>query len=289
MARGSDDGDSGKIVLDADNNKKMGGSKREGMLVGKVHEVFLKSGMPPPPKDHRQAYTANVKNWIRHCEHLENGRIQMGYGIKELSENHVILTNGAKHKCDLLISCTGYKLIFPFLERKVLNSVERTVNGKEWLRLHKLTMHPEYPTLCFCGMINTNANEAGVWEMQGRYCLSVLTGNIPMPSHEEMELYCKSREARLNRMQPWYTRFIDYIRYTDELAEEIGCKPFLPELPEEWKTNPPANADVSGNPYLFNLWYGPVTLQHWRLNGHGTWDGAKDFIANVHKITNSKL
>ena len=49
MARGSDDGDSGKIVLDADNNKKMGGSKREGMLVGKVHEVFLKSGMPPPP------------------------------------------------------------------------------------------------------------------------------------------------------------------------------------------------------------------------------------------------
>ena len=39
----------------------------------------------------------------------------------------------------------------------------------------------------FCGMVNTNSNEAGVGEVQARYCLAALTGRIPMPSAAEVE------------------------------------------------------------------------------------------------------
>ena len=39
----------------------------------------------------------------------------------------------------------------------------------------------------------TNANEAGIGEMQSRYCLAVLTGKIPSPSNAEVEEYFSLR------------------------------------------------------------------------------------------------
>merc|ERR550514_957512 len=75
-----------------------------------------------------------------------------------------------------------------------------------------------------------------------------------------------------------------YIQYMDELAEQIGARPNVPQLPDKWAKAPPRDADESGDPVLFNLWYGPATLQHWRLNGRDAWPGAVDFFKQVHKM-----
>ena len=53
----------------------------------------------------------------------------------------------------------------------------------------------------------------------------MLTGRIPMPSAEEMESYMRNHEQRLEQTRPYYARGVSYIKYMDELAEQIGARP----------------------------------------------------------------
>ena len=62
---------------------------------------------------------------------------------------------------------------------------------------------------------------------------------------------------------------VDFVSYCDELAEMIGCKPNLLKL---FVTDP-----------LLSLkcFFGPCTPPHYRLMGHGSWNGAKQAIQNA--------
>lgn len=251
--------------------------------------AFVEAGMPPPPLNPMKANFSICKNWAQHVGYMRSGRIGMGPGVERLEGRVAVLSNGKRVPVDVLICATGYELRYPFLDSEVLAEVERDLGGaadrhKRWLRLYRLAMHPTHQTLCFCGTVGAPSNEAGCGEMQSRYCLALLTGRIPMPSAAEIEENLRKREEMLERTKPYGARGASYIKYMDELAEQIGARPNVPALPEAWAKAPPRDADESGDPVLFNLWYGPTTLQHWRLNGQDAWKGAEQFFKDVHKM-----
>ena len=63
---------------------------------------------------------------------------------------------------------------------------------------------------------------------------------------------------------------VDYIPYSDELAELIGCKPSL------WRL-------LIQDPVLaLRCFFGPCTPPQYRLVGPGAWSGAKKAIEEVH-------
>lgn len=63
---------------------------------------------------------------------------------------------------------------------------------------------------------------------------------------------------------------VSSIAYRDEIAEMIGCKPSF------WKL-------LVTDPFLALLCYfGPCTPSQYRLNGPGTWSGAKNAIKNTY-------
>lgn len=66
---------------------------------------------------------------------------------------------------------------------------------------------------------------------------------------------------------------VDYIQYSDEIANLIGCKPTL------WKL-------LFTDPVLaFHCFAGPCTPPQYRLTGPGIWSGARDAIMNAYYKT----
>ena len=51
-----------------------------------------------------------------------------------------------------------------------------------------------------------------------------------------VEAYMRRHEQRLEQTRPYYARGVSYIKYMDELAEQIGARPDVPPLPEPWRT-----------------------------------------------------
>lgn len=62
---------------------------------------------------------------------------------------------------------------------------------------------------------------------------------------------------------------VNYIQYSDELAEQVGCKPSL------WKL-------LLSDPALaIRCLVGPCTPPQYRLTGPGVWPGAREAIMNA--------
>jgi dimethylaniline monooxygenase (N-oxide forming) len=62
---------------------------------------------------------------------------------------------------------------------------------------------------------------------------------------------------------------VDYIQYSDEIAELVGCKPSL------WRL-------LLSDPVLaFRCFVGPCSPPQYRLTGPGIWPGAREAIMNA--------
>ena len=66
---------------------------------------------------------------------------------------------------------------------------------------------------------------------------------------------------------------VDYIAYSDELAEQIGCKPNL------WKLM------IQDPALAMRCIFGPCTPPQFRLMGPGVWPEAKKAIEQVNQNT----
>merc|ERR1719473_1022203 len=118
-----------------------------------------------------------------------------------------------------------------FLHPSALEPAVGTLSdGRHWLKLMKLCVHPAYRNLVFCGMISTNANEAAIGEMQARWAVAVLTGRAEWPSPTQVDKFVRERGEFLETTKAWYTKFVRYVAYMDDLATAAGVMPELPDV-----------------------------------------------------------
>ena len=165
-----------------------------------VTKVFESHGMPKildqgiNPLHLRVSNLKEKEKWIKY---VKNGQVMFHSSgdILSLENNKVLFEDGScLNEIDVIVACTGYKTgghdTFKYLPKIILDGCcisykvpissndnvdkerERPVTT---LCLHRRTMHPIYPTLCFLAQVQTFGNEAVVGGFQARWAVCMLS------------------------------------------------------------------------------------------------------------------
>ena len=132
-------------------------------------------------------------------------------------------------------------------------------------------------------IVNSLGNESLVGELQARWALAMLSGTAkcPCPSRSRMQDAVAERSAKVRRQTPKFSGFVNYVKYCDELAGDIGCMPSALSLgsllsPSKWRL-------------LWALIFRPVVQAQYRLDGAHAWYGAEKFLTQKLTSTVARL
>ena len=180
--------------------------------------------------------------------------------ISRLEEDRVVFVDGSEFPCDLVVCSTGYRVAFPFLETHAPELAAQAANPRYLFR-HMISL--EYgPSIVFIGFVRPGIGSIPPCaEMQARYFALLISGERQLPPAEEMRRDI-DRHARLDLEQfpedaLRLSALTDYLRFMEEMATVIGCRPPLMRL---FLTEPRVWAKV-----LFS----PISGVQYRLIGPG--------------------
>lgn len=146
--------------------------------------------------------------------------------IAEVTENGVLFTDGSEVECDYIISCTGYKNGFPFLEER-LQAKAKNIRGMAYY------MFPvEEDNIAFIGFTRPGIGSIPpMAEMQARYLALLLSGIKSKPDTHQMMKIVKRQQEKDFRTFPFdaerVTGLTSYLDFLSTLSKEIGCQPRL--------------------------------------------------------------
>lgn len=226
------------------------------------HKAF---GLKPAHRALSAHPTVNDELPIR----ITSGSVIIKPNVKRFTETGIEFEDGSfEDKIDVVVLATGYDIAFPFLYESFAK-----VEGNK-ISLYKHIFYPdmEKPTLAVIGLLQPWGAANPVVEIQCRWVTRVFNGKVKLPDRETMWRAIKRKQASVNKRYVQTQRHTiqeDYIGYMDEVAVEIGVKPNFFRMfwrdPKFWYTN------VMGVhlPYQY------------RLEGPGTWKGAREAIETV--------
>ncbi|KJH46134.1 Flavin-binding monooxygenase-like protein [Dictyocaulus viviparus] len=153
-----------------------------------------------------------------------SGFINIADDIDTFAADKVIMKNGRSFDCDILITCTGYNIGFPYLDRNILKVEHNEVS------LYKFVFSPNNVNLAVVGMIQPIGSILPIAEIQARWIVLVFMKKLSLPSKqamlEDIEVKRKEMKRRYFNSEK-HTIQVDYVKYMDEVATLIGCKPDL--------------------------------------------------------------
>lgn len=194
-----------------------------------------------------------------------SGRVKVKGNVKEFTETAAIFDDDSREDdIDAVVFATGYSFAFPFLEDSV-----KVVENK--ISLYKNVFPPnlEKPTLAIIGLIQPFGAIMPISELQGRWVTQVFKGIKKLPPKSEMMSEIAKVQEELSKRYvdtQRHTIQVDYITTMEDLAELVGVKPNILSL-------------AFTDPKLaLELFFGPCTPMHYRLQGPGKWSGARKAI-----------
>eukprot|EP00736_Rhodelphis_marinus_P011948 Rmarinus@m.12916 len=201
-------------------------------------------------------------------ERISTGQVVMRPNVKEILPRGVAFSDGSKCEADVLVYCTGYRTVLPFLKGvKVILE-----NGE--LDLYKMIIPPGFDTLGMIGLIEPLGATAPVVEMQARWFVRSLKKFFPLPSKVAMAEHAAAARAHKRKMylnNPRHALLTDLPPYMDDLAGDIGCLPSLYEVLRDFP-------NLVG-PYLL----GPTSPTWYRLYGPGKWNKAAAYLDRMSR------
>lgn len=146
-------------------------------------------------------------------------------GFTRFFQHSVELTDGSALDADAVIFCTGYDYAFPFLDGK---SLPLTVENQRVTPLYHHLVHIEHPSLFLVGLCSV-VLPFPHFDVQIRFCLSVLSGDCVLPGRGEMAEwergdYCRrTEELQLAGNKAHYLGSMQW-EYNRNLCELAGLK-----------------------------------------------------------------
>lgn len=204
-------------------------------------------------------------------DHLPNkisaGTVIVKGDVERFEEKGVIFKGEEENvtKIDSVVLATGYKIKYPFLSDKIIN----TTNNKA--DLYKLMFPPQlkHPTLAIIGLIQPFGSLFPIFESQSRWFAQLMNGKVKLPDEATMMEEVKKRRAEIAKRYVGTQRHtvqVDFIEYMDEITQEFGAKPNLRKMAFE-------------DPVLFfHCFFGPCTPYQYRLEGPHAWPEARKTI-----------
>jgi dimethylaniline monooxygenase (N-oxide forming) len=147
----------------------------------------------------------------------------------------VHFTDGTKTDADYVITCSGYRIAFPFLDSRVAGQ-----DPRGW---YKHVFCQEDPSLAFVGFARPIFGSIpGLAELQSRLVAGVFSGRLSLPPREERARVIRHDRRfwshHLRHTSLRIAGLVDHFRYSDQLAALIGCRPnfwrLLWRSPRRW-------------------------------------------------------
>lgn len=144
------------------------------VVVRLVSGTPQRAGLPKP--DHRLFETHPIVNSLL-TYHVQHGDIRPKPEVTRLDGQTVEFSDGSAEAFDVIVYATGYNVVFPFIDQKLLNWHD----GRP--RLYKHVFHPERNDLFVIGMIQPDAGIFGLMDRQAQAValfLSALRDCLPV-------------------------------------------------------------------------------------------------------------
>lgn len=192
---------------------------------------------------------------------LKKGLINVHPNVKCVHPHQIEFEDGSKiQDVDTIIYATGFKSDYSFIDQEAFDWRTDAL----YKRVFPLCL-PK-PTFAFIGNISVVGPFIPVTEMQARWVTMVFQNEVALPSLNIME-----KEVKNTPKGHRGKSFFDYLRYMDDIAGIIGCKPPIGKA---------LFKDVS----LFKeVFFGRCLPAQFRLQGPKPWSGARDFLVNSEK------
>uniref|UniRef100_A0A8C5PR53 Flavin-containing monooxygenase n=2 Tax=Leptobrachium leishanense TaxID=445787 RepID=A0A8C5PR53_9ANUR len=186
--------------------------------------------------------------------------------VTEFTENGVKFDDGTtEDNIDVVIFATGYVITFPFLDESVI----KVEDDKIYLYRNIFPARLEKPTLGVIGLVQPLGPIMAAAEVQARWVTRVFKGLCKYPSLQQiLDDIEKKKEILKKRFGSSSANILqlDYIKYLDEMAIDIGIKPNILGI---FPTDPSL---------ALALLFGPCTPAQYRLVGPGKWPNARKQI-----------
>lgn len=203
-----------------------------------------------------------VKSYFT-LERIKEGKVIPKRGILKFSGDMVYFQDGSAETVDMVIFCTGYRLVLPFLPEGFRYVPEE---------LFKTVFLPNYPNIGFIGLIRPNFGAMPpMAEMQSRLFSAVAGGSLMLPDAKtmgEVAMRDTFNRRKWQRFASDRLRHIhDYPSFLYHMGSITGCTPQL------WK--------YIHRPRLFCALLMNTMPVMFRLQGPHPWDGASVALVTV--------
>uniref|UniRef100_A0A8C5J4T9 Flavin-containing monooxygenase n=1 Tax=Junco hyemalis TaxID=40217 RepID=A0A8C5J4T9_JUNHY len=195
---------------------------------------------------------------------LLSGAVVLKPNVKEFTESSAVFEDGTtEENIDVVLFATGYNFSFPFLEESVRGSIHDNRS------LYNCVFPPqlEQPTLAIIGLIQLTGSIMVGSEMQARWVTGVFAGWNKLPPPSRMMAEVLKMKPAIKRNPPERENLkMSFISYVDKIAACAGVKPSVLRL-------------LLTDPKLgLAIFFGPCSPYQYRLQGRGSWSGARAAI-----------
>ena len=186
------------------------------VLVGNLERF----GLPKP--DHKLMESHPIMN-NRLLHYLGHGDIKAKKDVVSFEGNLVTFEDGSREEIDLVIAATGYRRVFPFLDKQLLDQSEK---NRE-IDLYLEVFSKRYENLFFVGGIEVSSAIFGLLSQQGELIAAYLQaqerGSLSyrkfVLQKKERQLKLKGKNRYINSLR--HERYVDKDYYQSLLTQHI--------------------------------------------------------------------
>jgi dimethylaniline monooxygenase (N-oxide forming) len=183
------------------------------LTVGEVTDY----GLPKPDHKLLEAHPTVSSELLPRVGH---GDIAIKPNIERFAGGRTVrFVDGSEEEIDLVVYCTGYKIVFPFLPTDVFESKENR------MPLYRRVASADRPGLYFIGFVQPLGPVMPISEAQSEWVADLLQGRAALPAQAEMRREIAAHEKAMKK------RFVASKRHTIE----VDFHPYLREIRRERK------------------------------------------------------
>ncbi|MCC5854504.1 MAG: NAD(P)-binding domain-containing protein [Idiomarina sp.] len=171
-------------------------------------------GLPRPTTSvlsHHPTINSEVLDFIRH------GRIVPKPGVSQYVGESVEFVDGSAASYDIIVACTGFRTVFPFLSKELFD-----VEEAEKIPLYLRMMHPEHKQLYFVGLFQPLGCIWPLADYQAKLAVQEILGRYQRP--EDMQAAIAEELANPHLPFESGTRHaaeVDYHAFRDDLKRAL--------------------------------------------------------------------
>jgi hypothetical protein len=150
---------------------------------------------------------------------LTHGEVEPRPAVAELDGGRVRFADGSEAEVDVIVWCTGYNVVLPFLEPELLGA------APDELPLYQRIFHPDVPDLFFVGLVQSTGSALPIVERQAAIVAEHLVGRYALPARDARLAHSARHRRAAARRYGEHKRpalRVEFDRYMHDLGRELA-------------------------------------------------------------------